>query len=128
MYEDQEDVFYYITLYNENYAMPAMPEGAEEGILKGIYRLRRADPAVGGPVVQLFGSGAILREALRAQQILAEQFGVSADVWSVTSYNQLRRDALNVERWNRLHPLEPPRRTQLRAHRPGRGQRVGPFG
>ena len=111
MYQKQEDLFYYITLYNENYEMPAMPKGSEEGILRGIYRLRRAEK--GKAAVQLFGSGAILREALRAQKILSEQFDVAADVWSVTSYNQLRRDALNVDRWNRLHPDQPPRRSYL---------------
>jgi pyruvate dehydrogenase E1 component len=104
MYQDGEDRFYYITMYNEDYAMPEMPEGAREGILRGIYRLR---PAAGGkPVAQLFGSGTILNEVLRAQEILAEKYGVQTDVWSVTSYNELRREALGVERWNRLHPAE----------------------
>jgi len=84
-----------------------MPEGVQEGILRGIYRFR---PAPGGKAaVQLFGSGSILNEALRAQTILAERFGVQADVWSVTSYNELRRDALSVSRWNRLHPESPAR-------------------
>ncbi len=108
MYQQMEDRFYYITLYNENYAMPAMPEGINpEEVLKGIYRLQ---PAPGGKaMVQLFGSGPILNEALRAEKILAEQYGVPADVWSVTSYNELRREALAVERWNRLHPAEPAR-------------------
>jgi len=104
MYENGEDRFYYITMYNEDYAMPEMPAGVEEGILRGIYRLR---PAPGGkPVAQLFGSGTILNEVLRAQEILAEKYGVQADVWSVTSYNELRREALSVERWNRLHPSD----------------------
>jgi pyruvate dehydrogenase E1 component len=104
MYEQREDVFYYITMYNEDYAMPEMPEGAREGILRGIYRLR---PAAGGKAVaQLFGSGPILNEVLRAQEILAGKYGVQTDVWSVTSYNELRREALGVERWNRLHPAE----------------------
>jgi len=103
MYQEQEDRFYYLTLYNENYAMPAMPEGLDpEDVIKGIYRFRAAEN--GKAVVQLFGSGPILNEALRAQQILTEKYGVRADVWSVTSYNELRREALNVERWNRLHP------------------------
>ena len=102
MYEKGEDVFYYITMYNEDYAMPEMPEGAREGIVRGIYRLK---PAPGGKAVaQLFGSGPILNEVLRAQEILAEKYGVQTDVWSVTSYNELRREALGVERWNRLHP------------------------
>ena len=104
MYEDGEDVFYYITMYNEDYAMPEMPEGAREGIVRGIYKLK---PAPGGKAVaQLFGSGPILNEVLRAQEILAEKYGVQTDVWSVTSYNELRREALGVERWNRLHPAE----------------------
>jgi pyruvate dehydrogenase E1 component len=103
MYQEHEDRFYYLTLYNENYDMPAMPAGLDpEDVIKGIYRFRAA--ANGKAVVQLFGSGPILNEALRAQQILAEKYGVAADVWSVTSYNELRREALNVERWNRLHP------------------------
>jgi pyruvate dehydrogenase E1 component len=103
MYQLQEDRFYYLTLYNENYPMPAMPQGLNpDGVLKGIYRFKAA--AEGKAVVQLFGSGPILNEAVRAQQILASQYGVAADVWSVTSYNELRRDALAAERWNRLHP------------------------
>ncbi|HWB83647.1 MAG TPA: pyruvate dehydrogenase (acetyl-transferring), homodimeric type [Bryobacteraceae bacterium] len=106
MYQQQEDLFYYLTLYNENYAMPAMPKDLNpEGILKGIYRYKAAEK--GKAKVQLFGSGPILNEAVRAQQILAEKYNVAADVWSVTSYNELRRDALRVERWNRLHPGEP---------------------
>jgi len=105
MYQEREDVFYYITLYNENYPMPAMPAGLNpEGVLKGIYRFQAAGN--GKAAVQLFGSGPILNEALRAQQILTDQYGVAADVWSVTSYNELRREALGVERWNRLHPAE----------------------
>ena len=104
MYELNEDRFYYITLYNEDYTMPEMPKGCQEGILRGIYKYRAA--AKGTAVVQLFGSGPILHEALRAQEILAEKYGVAADVWSVTSYNELRRDALSTERWNRLHPGE----------------------
>ncbi len=108
MYQEQEDIFYYLTLYNENYAMPPMPKDLSvDGILKGIYRFQAAPE--GKAVVQLFGSGPILNEALRAQAILAERYGVAADVWSVTSYNELRRDALGVERWNRLHPDEPVR-------------------
>jgi len=111
MYQENEDLFYYLTVYNENYAQPPMPEGVREGILKGIYRYRRAEK--GKAVVQLFGSGPILNEALKAQQILAERYGVPADVWSVTSYTELRREALEVERWNRLHPAEPERRPYL---------------
>ena len=104
MYERGEDVFYYITMYNEDYAMPAMPEGVSEGILRGIYRFKAA--ASGEAAVQLFGSGPILNEVLRAQEMLASKYSIAADVWSVTSYNELRRDALGVERWNRLHPAE----------------------
>jgi len=108
MFEQREDRFYYLTLYNENYAMPAAPKDLNtEGILKGIYRYQPAPE--GKAQVQLFGSGPILNEALRAQEILAAKYGVAADVWSVTSYNELRRDALQVERWNRLHPGEAPR-------------------
>ncbi|OFV99383.1 MAG: pyruvate dehydrogenase (acetyl-transferring), homodimeric type [Acidobacteria bacterium RIFCSPLOWO2_12_FULL_54_10] len=109
MYTEQEDIFYYITMYNENYAMPPMPDGVEEGILKGIYRLRAAEPMKNGLRVQMLGSGPMIREALRAQQILAEKFNVQADVWCVTSYNLLRREALDSDRWNRLHPAETPR-------------------
>ena len=106
MYQEQEDLFYYLTLYNENYPMPPMPKDVDtDGILRGIYRYRAAEK--GKAQMQLFGSGPILNEALRAQQILAEKYDVAADVWSVTSYNELRRDALRVERWNRLHPDEP---------------------
>jgi pyruvate dehydrogenase E1 component len=104
MYEKGEDVFYYITMYNEDYAMPEMPKGVEEGILRGIYKYKTA-PA-GKATVQLFGSGPILNEALKAQATLAEKYGVQADVWSVTSYTELRREALATERWNLLHPAE----------------------
>ncbi len=104
MYQEDEDVFYYIALYNENYAQPPMPEGAEEGIIRGIYKLQAND---GKAKAQLLASGPMVNEALRAQRILATQYGVPADVWSVTSFNELRRDALRVERWNRLHPAEP---------------------
>jgi pyruvate dehydrogenase E1 component len=114
MYQEMEDRFYYICVYNENYPQPPMP-GIEhgvspelrDGILKGIYKFR---PAEKGPAVaQLFGSGSILNEALKAQQILAERYQVATDVWSVTSYNELRREGLAVDRWNRLHPTEIPR-------------------
>jgi pyruvate dehydrogenase E1 component len=103
MYQQREDRFYYIMLYNEDYAMPEMPKGCEEGILRGIYKVK---DATGKAQVQLFGSGSILGEALAAQAILAEKYKIQANVWSVTSYNELRRDALSVERWNRLHPAE----------------------
>ena len=111
MYQEQEHLFYYLTMGNEDYAQPPMPEGVNEGILKGIYKFRGAGnwPAQ----VMLFGSGSILNEALRAQGLLAERYGVQADVYSVTSYNELRRDALSVERWNRMHPAEPARQPFL---------------
>ena len=105
MYQAGEPGFYYVTLYNENYAQPAMPEGAAEGIVAGMYRLG-PEPS-DGKRPQLFGSGPILREVLRAQTILREEFGVEADVWSVTSYSQLRLDALSCERTSRLHPDRP---------------------
>ena len=104
MYGEHEDLFYYLTLYNENYAQPAMPEGVSEGIIRGIYKLKSG---AGKAKLQLFGSGPMLPESLRAQKILAEQYKVHADVWSVTSYNELRRDALRVDRLNRLNPAEP---------------------
>ena len=104
MYIDQEPVFYYITIQNENYAMPPMPDGIEEGILKGLYRCKEAPASLGPAQAHLFGSGSILNEALKAQQTLAEEFGVSADVWSVTSYKQLHNNGMEVERWNMLHP------------------------
>jgi pyruvate dehydrogenase E1 component len=104
MYQEQESLFYYITLYNENYAQPAMPEGVKEGILRGIYKFRSAEMSKPKSRVQLLGSGPILNEALKAADILGEKYGVAADVWSVTSYNELRREALRVDRWNRLHP------------------------
>jgi pyruvate dehydrogenase E1 component len=99
MYENQEDIFYYITAYNENYAMPQMPEGVEEGIIKGIYLFRKGE-ANKKNRVQLLGSGTILREALKAADILAEKHDIAADVWSVTSYLELRREALKTEEWN----------------------------
>jgi pyruvate dehydrogenase E1 component len=112
MYKEREDRFYYLTLYNENYAMPPMPKDLNpEGILKGIYRFQAAESGKG--IVQLFGSGPILNEALRAQKIMAEKYKVAADVWSVTSYNELRREALQVQRWNRLHPDQPQKEPYL---------------
>jgi len=102
MLEAQEDVFYYITVMNENYAHGAMPAGAEEGILRGMHRIVRTDNAQ----VQLLGSGTILHEVIAAAEMLGNDFGISADVWSVTSYPELRRDGMAVERWNTLHPTE----------------------
>ncbi|MBC8165255.1 MAG: pyruvate dehydrogenase (acetyl-transferring), homodimeric type [Bryobacteraceae bacterium] len=109
MYEEMSDRFYYITVANENYAHPEMPaiEGLQDKVLRGIYKYRAAQE--GPATVQLFGSGSILHESLRAQQILTEKYGIKADVWSVTSYIELRREALEVDRWNRLHPDQPER-------------------
>jgi pyruvate dehydrogenase E1 component len=109
MYEKQEDIFYYITLYNENIQHPSMPEGVEEGIVKGLYRFRPA-PEQRKHRVQLFGSGSIMQTVLQAQALLLEKFDVAADVWSATSYQQLRNEALCADRWNRLHPEAEPRR------------------
>ena len=109
MYRDQDDVFYYITTLNENYPHPPMPAGAEEGIIKGMYLLKGADPKSKGPRVQLMGCGSILREVMAAAELLEKDFGVTADIWSVTSFTELRREALDVERWNLLHPSEKPR-------------------
>ena len=109
--EAQEDCFYYVTLYNENLVMPPMPDGAEEGIVRGLYRVK-TEPTP-GPKVQLFASGTAMIAALEAQALLAGEFGVSADVWSATSYKALREDALSVERWNRLHPESPARVSYL---------------
>jgi pyruvate dehydrogenase E1 component len=106
MYELGEEVFYYLTLYNEKYAMPAMPADSREGILKGLYKYKPA-PEKGKHRAQIFGSGPIINEALRAQGILAEKYGVAADVWSATNYKSLRNDALQTRRWNMLHPAEP---------------------
>src|SRR3954451_21288864 len=116
MFAEQEDVFYYLTLMNENYEHPGMPEGAEEGILRGLYLLRegQAGPSGDGaarPRVQLLGSGTILREVLAAADLLAADFGVDADVWSAPSFTELRRDGMEVERWNRLHPSKKARRS-----------------
>jgi pyruvate dehydrogenase E1 component len=107
MYQEQENLFYYITVMNENYPQPAMPEGVEDGILKGMYLCKE-----GGRKkkrVQLLGSGTILREVIAASELLEKDFSVSADVWSVTSFNELRREGLDAERWNMLHPEESPR-------------------
>jgi len=111
MYAEQEDVFYYLTVMNENYEHPPMPEGVEEGIRRGMYLISAPD-GLGpeAPRVQLLGSGTILREVIAAADLLAADFGVAADVWSVPGFTELRRDGLAVERWNMLHPLEEPRR------------------
>jgi pyruvate dehydrogenase E1 component len=104
----QEDAFYYITLMNENYVHPAMPAGSQEGILRGMY-LFREGPSSKKPRVQLLGSGTILREVIAAADLLAEDWGVAADIWSVTSFTELRRDGIQAERWNMLHPTAEPR-------------------
>ncbi|MBX9926885.1 MAG: pyruvate dehydrogenase (acetyl-transferring), homodimeric type, partial [Hyphomicrobiaceae bacterium] len=113
MFVDQEDVFYYLTVLNENYAHPPMPAGAEAGIIKGMYLLKSTGepgkPGKSGRRVQLMGSGAILREVIAGAELLEQDFGVAADIWSVTSFTELRRDAMEAERWNLLHPEEPPR-------------------
>jgi pyruvate dehydrogenase E1 component len=105
MLNEQRDEYYYITLMNENYPMPEMPEGSREGILKGMYLFKDAGKAKKGELrVQLLGSGTILREAIAAAELLDKDFGVSADIWSCPSFNELRRDGFDAERWNRLHP------------------------
>jgi pyruvate dehydrogenase E1 component len=108
MYRDGESLFYYITVMNEPYVMPPMPAGARDGILRGMYRFRSSEKKA-KLRAQLFGSGAILREAIKAQEILEETFGVAADVWSVTSYKSLYHDGVEAERWNMLHPGDKPR-------------------
>ena len=111
MYAEQESVFYYITCMNENYVHPAMPEGVEEGILRGMYLLQEGGK--GKIRVQLMGSGTILREVIGAAGLLQEDFGIPSDIWSVTSFNELRREALATERWNQLHPEDSPRLSYL---------------
>ena len=113
MYRKGESLFYYLTLYNENYPMPTMPSGAESGILNGLYKFRKGQGSKSKLRAQLFGSGSLIGEALRAQEILAERYGVSADVWSATSYKRLRNDALEAERWNMLHPTGAPKRSYV---------------
>jgi pyruvate dehydrogenase E1 component len=109
MYQEQEDVFYYITVMNENYTHPAMPEGVEKGILRGMYLFAEGRAAKNQPRVQLLGSGTILREVIAAAGMLEKDYAVAADIWSVTSFNQLRRDGLDAHRWNTLHPDAEPR-------------------
>jgi len=115
MYHEQESIFYYLTVMNENYPMPPMPEGAKEGILKGLYRFKTSELKNAKLHAQLLGSGSILNEALKAQAMLGEKYGVAADVWSVTSYKQLYRDAHTAERWNALHPGEAERVPYVKA-------------
>jgi len=112
MYAEGEDIFYYLSLYNENYSMPAMPPGVEDGILKGLYRFK---PGPDGKKhkAHIFGSGPIINSALKAQEILTEHYGVSADVWSATSYKLLRTDAIRCQRWNKLHPTAVPKKSYV---------------
>jgi pyruvate dehydrogenase E1 component len=123
---EKEDIFYYLSLYNENHAMPPMPPGVEDGILKGLYKFKagveiprpsdgRGAAGEGNKLVKahILGSGPIIQSALKAQEILAERYGVSADVWSATSYKLLRTDAIRCQRWNMLHPTEPPKKSYV---------------
>ncbi len=113
MYQDGETAIYYIMVGNENYEMPNMPEGCEEGIVKGIYKFRSREVDGAKHRVQLYGSGAIMNCVLKAQEMLAEQYGIASDVWSVTSYNQLARDAQDCSRWNMLHPTATPKKSYI---------------
>jgi len=114
MLTEQRDEYFYLTLMNENYAHPDMPEGAAEGILKGMYLLKDAGKAKKGELrVQLLGSGTILREAIAAGELLEKDFGVSSDIWSCPSFTELRRDGFDAERWNRLHPEDEPRKSYV---------------
>jgi len=112
MYQEQEDVFYYLTLYNENYVMPPMPEGVTEGIIKGLYKFRQGPEGLRYKA-HLIGSGPLMKEVFKAAQILAEKYEVSTDIWSATSYKQLRSEAMKVRRWNMLHPTESPRKSYV---------------
>jgi len=112
MFQEQENVFYYLTTMNENYSHPDMPEGAEEDILKGLYHLQSTEVTKGkkkAPRVQLMGSGTILNEVIAAAELLKDDFGIASDIWSATSFNELTRDGQDIERWNRLHPESTPR-------------------
>jgi pyruvate dehydrogenase E1 component len=113
MYEEQEDALFYLTVGNENYAQPALPESeagdVKQGIVRGIYKFSTSGVDEGRPRVQLLGSGAIMNDVIRAQMILGEEYGVAADLWSVTSYKELYRDALDADRWSIRHPLEKPK-------------------
>ncbi|MGB5246334.1 MAG: pyruvate dehydrogenase (acetyl-transferring), homodimeric type, partial [Woeseia sp.] len=122
MIGEQENVFFYITCMNENYVHPAMPSGVEDGILKGMYLLQVGGQGQVRP--QLMGSGTILREVIAAAELLEKDFGIPSDVWSVTSFNELRRDALAAERWNQLHPEHPPKQSYLEKTLAGR---KGPY-
>ncbi|MCW8471996.1 pyruvate dehydrogenase (acetyl-transferring), homodimeric type [Fluoribacter gormanii] len=119
MYEKQENVFYYITVMNENYIQPDMPKGVEEGIIKGMYVLEETKKK-SKQHVQLMGSGTILREVIKAAQMLKDDYGVTADIWSVTSFNELRRDGLAVERYNAMHPKEKEQKSYVTTQLEGR--------
>ena len=120
MYVEQEPVYFYITVMNENYQHPPMPEGAEEDILKGMYRLKTVGEE-SAKKVRLLGSGAILREVEAAAEMLHADYGVSVEVWSVTSFTELAREAQDVARWNLLHPAETPRLSHVEKCLSGRG-------
>jgi pyruvate dehydrogenase E1 component len=120
MYAEQEDVFYYLTVMNENYEHPAMPEGAQEGILRGMYLFREGQGPKKAPRVQLLGSGTILREVIAAADLLAQDFGIAADVWSCPSFTELAREAMAVERWNLLRPTEEARKSHVETCLEGR--------
>ncbi|MEM7280812.1 MAG: pyruvate dehydrogenase (acetyl-transferring), homodimeric type [Pseudomonadota bacterium] len=122
MFEEQENVFYYITCMNENYKHPAMPDGVEEGILKGMYRFREGQK--GRLRVQLLGCGTILREVVAAAELLEHDYNIPSDVWSVTSFNELRRDGLDTDRWNMLNPEAQPRKSYVAQ---ALGEEEGPF-
>ena len=113
MYREQEDIYFYITVMNENYAHPPMPEGAASGILRGMYLFSKGQTGKNRLKVQLMGSGTILREVIAGAELLEKDFGVSADIWSVTSFNELRREGIEAARWNTLHPEAPPRRSYV---------------
>ncbi|MCI0749824.1 MAG: pyruvate dehydrogenase (acetyl-transferring), homodimeric type [Nevskiales bacterium] len=119
MYARHRDVFYYLTLYNENYAQPALPPGVEDGIVRGLYRVRES-PAPAALHVQLIGCGSILREVVAAAELLREEFGVTGEVWSATSFNELCRDGQDVDRWNLLHPDAKPRKAYVAQQLEGR--------
>lgn len=113
MYKEKESVFYYLTVMNENYAHEDMPEGVEDGIIKGMYKLKSHEKKANKKQVQLLGSGVILREVEAAAEILFNDYGVNSDIWSVTSFNELRREGLDASRWNMLHPESEPRQSYV---------------
>jgi len=125
MYQDQDDVFFYITAMNENYVQPAMPEGVAEGIIEGMYLFRAGDPKDAEQTVQLLGSGAILREVIAAADILQDQFNIDSDIWSVTSFNELRKNIESVDRHKRLHPADKSAQTSIVAR--NFADKKGPF-